>query len=161
MRSVSETVQVKIVMFRVWDKCQVKSYIVLWRHRNKAALCPSVRPSVCHALLSLAPYTFHRALVHPTALLKYIKYRTFYRDSKKEEIWLGPMTKAFIPSENERQETTTRHHQKISITERLRTDLETWHYYCLPTGMVNPVNEISAFPLTTSRAMKRHAFKNE
>ena len=43
---------------------------------------------------------------------------------KKEEIWLGPMTKAPTPAEKSKgQSDNTNNATKSSITQRLRTDL--------------------------------------
>ena len=43
---------------------------------------------------------------------------------KKEEIWLGPMTKAHSPTEkSKKQRDNTKTPPKTSITQRLRTDL--------------------------------------
>ena len=51
-------------------------------------------------------------------------YVRIVKSEKKEEIWLSPMTKAPIPTEeSKKQPDNTKTPPKTSIVQRLRTDL--------------------------------------
>ena len=66
----------------------------------------------------------------------------FYKE-KKEEIWHSPMTKAFILSENESQETTKRRHQNFDYTTIAnRLSKVIWSNYCHPIGVLKPVKDV-------------------
>ena len=72
---------------------------------------------------------------------------------KKENIWLGPMTKAPTPTEKAKQQrdsikNATKNFDYTTIVDRLRT--VSWSNSSHPTGVVKPVYERSTFPLTSS-----------
>ena len=70
---------------------------------------------------------------------------------KKEDIWLGFMTKTLKPTENSKQSkvTTQKRHQKFdytAIADGLRT--VSWRKDRHVTGVVKQIYVISIFPLT-------------
>ena len=70
---------------------------------------------------------------------------------KKKEIWLSPMTKTPIPTENSKTNGQHKNVTKIfdytTIADRLRT--VSWSNNSYPTGEDKPVYGYPTFPLTT------------
>ena len=75
----------------------------------------------------------------------------FWIKEKKKEIWLSPMTKPPIPTENLKikgQHTNaTKNFDYTTIADRLKT--VSWSNDSHPTGVVKPVYRIPTVPLTT------------
>ena len=77
-----------------------------------------------------------------------------YFREKKKEIWLSPMTKTPIATENSKtngqQEDATKNFDYTAIADRLRT--VSWRNNSHLTGVVKPVYGYPTFPLTTKAA---------
>ena len=69
---------------------------------------------------------------------------------KKKEIWLSPVTKSPIPTENSKtkgqHKNATKNVYYTTIADRLRT--VSWGNDSNPTGVVKPVHGYPIFPLT-------------
>ena len=73
------------------------------------------------------------------------------KQEKKEEIWLGPITNAPTLTEKSKKQRdnikyATKNFDYTTSADRLRT--VSWSNSSYPTGVVEPVNERSTFPLT-------------
>ena len=68
----------------------------------------------------------------------------------EKEIWLSPMTKTPIPTENSKtkgqHKNATKNFEYTTIADRLRT--VSWSNDSHPTGVVKPVYVYPTFPLT-------------
>ena len=74
-----------------------------------------------------------------------------WREEKKEDIWLSPMTKAPIPTEkSKKQRNNTKTPPKTSITQRLRTDLGPSVGVDVPYCTAGGIREKLPYPILTS-----------